>query len=175
MTSTIVSLDTSYKEYEIKKGLYLYETFIMPLEQWVSENKKHRQYANLKINECKYFPNMSFSPENMNIELISAKEIGEDKTILFFKINNEDIIVHNYDSKLKSLSYSYKGCNYVYGNKLEYAMPEGWDKLKGSEDIIGKYDDYDNWLFYSNSFIEDSSLLQIIGWNKEGFSLFFTC
>jgi hypothetical protein len=164
---------------EWKRGIYMYETFIEPLEAWVAENRDHRQYANMNIHECKTFPNKEFNIDNYKSELVHAKEDKEEGSMLFFEINGDkdNMLVMGYNYKTKDIVYTYKCITFRHGNKLEETMPVGWDKLKGSEHIIGKYNDYDNWVFYSRlkPLERDNSKYQIIGWNRESFSLFFTC
>ncbi len=178
-----------------KIGVSLYYTLIEPLEDYVKSKNENRQIANLKINECDNFPNKNINIETYKGELIDAienikddyhigsilyeikelgkeiLEIGKEEKV----VNSEDVLIMNYLCKYSgSRSFKYKNISFRYSSELKDAMPDGFESIKGFENI--KCDDYNNWLFYTLSvpYNKDKTVLQVIGWNDKDYSLFFT-
>jgi hypothetical protein len=160
-----------------KLGMQLYYTLVEPLEDYVFEKKGNRLAANSTITECEKFPKKDFDVMKFKGDVENVKEI---------QINGFHSGLVNFDTGLSYMCYcerpnchifTYKGITMSYSHNLQDAMPKGWLTLPGSERLkIEECSDFDNWLFYERAvpLEKDRMTYQVVGWNKDAFSLFFT-
>lgn len=160
-----------------KLGMQLYYTLVEPLENFVFEKRGNRYLANSNIIDCENFPKKDFDEMKFKCEVVDTKEIqinGYHSGIVHF---DTGLIYMCYCERPNCHIFTYKGITMSYSHKVEDAMPKGWLSLPGSENLkIEECSDFDNWLFYERSvpLEKDRTIYQVIGWNKDAFSLFFT-
>jgi hypothetical protein len=109
-----------------KLGLNLYYTLILPLEQWVKENKWNRQYANSVIGKCEYFPQI-FDVNKYSSEMIMTREgIVEDghSGLILYKITDGDPSTTNinYSKNNKDIASELKQS--AVNEYLQNSMPD---------------------------------------------------
>jgi hypothetical protein len=104
-----------------------------------------------------------------NIPTVDTKTTNEAKTESINNILRVDITCKNLNVK----SFNYKNVDFHYSNCIDDVLPN--DKFF-NKDMLQNLNKYDHWLVYELELPidRDTSKYQIICWNKNEYSLYFT-